>query len=185
MENTLSSLRLRDFLADESKPHQFKPNLKIKGADCKALVPVFAQLSQELCDNSEYDLHVFTLFQQMAQFVNLLDTAPMMPEPHQIELAQQSMAGFLKTVEWLRGQHADDPLLWSMQYKHHNAWHLAEGFKFMNPKFNWCFKAEDFVGRVATIGHSVVHGSKATVVNLKLFEKYRFLLHLKVMQLSG
>lgn len=52
----------------------------------------------------------------------------------------------------------------------------------MNPRFNWCFKGEDFVGIVAKMCHSVAHGCKSTAVVFKLFEKYRYQLTLKFLQ---
>ena len=68
VSNTLSSLHIKDFIADLDKPHQCKPSLKVKGAHCKALVPVFAQLSKELSDNSEVDVKIMDMFHHTHSF---------------------------------------------------------------------------------------------------------------------
>jgi hypothetical protein len=185
VEHTLSSLGLKDFIADVDKPHQCKPSLKIKGANCKALVPVFAKLSAELCDGSETDLKIKEMFHHMSVFTILLDTSPMIPGLEQVSQAKDSMAGFLKAFEWLHKGKDPESFHWVLQYKHHNAWHLAESFQYMNPRFNWCFKGEDFVGIVAKMCHSVAHGCKSIAVAFKLFEKYRYQLTLKFMQVCG
>jgi hypothetical protein len=184
VENTLSSLSLKDFLVDVDKPHQCKPSLKVKGANCKGLVHVFAVLSKELSDNSATDLKISEMFHHRSVFTKLLDTCPMFPSPDQAAAAETSMAVFLQNFYWLHRAKEPDSLQWNLQYKHHNAWHLTESFRFMNPRFNWCFKGEDFVGSVAQMCHSVVHGSKSTAVSLKLFEKYRYQLTLKLIKLN-
>jgi len=184
VSNTLSSLHLKDFIADLDKPHQCRPSLKVKGANCKALVPVFAQLSEELSDNSEVDLKLKEMFHHMHSFTQLLDTCAMFPTTGQTEQTKVSTSTFLSNAKRLNTRCAAESLQWSLQYKHHNAWNLAEGFQYMNPRFNWCFKGEDLVGIISKMCHSVVHGCKATNVNLKLFEKYRYQLCMKFTNLE-
>ncbi len=179
VSNTLTSLHLKDVIGDVAKPHASKPSLRIKGANCKGLVQVFVALAKELNSGSDTDQHILAMFQGIGTFTDLLDTCPMFPSVAEAEQAIESMAAFLKNFQWL-GRNCDDEMLWVMQYKHHTAWHLAQGFRYMNPRWSWCFKGEDLVGKISRLGASVVHGCKATGVSYKLFEKYRFLLHLKL-----
>ena len=64
--------------------------------------------------------------------------------------------------------------------KFHTFLHLIQGAKFLNPRFHWCFRSEDFVGKVAKVGHSVSMGTKSTRLSLKVTQKYVFLLHLRL-----
>ena len=74
---------------------------------------------------------------------------------------------------------ANDDMNWHVVSKHHMAFHMSESFRLLNCKFNWCFKSEDFVGRVALMGHSASFGVKSTALTLKLMEKYRLLMYIK------
>ena len=64
--------------------------------------------------------------------------------------------------------------------KRHTFYHLVQNSKFLNPRFHWCFKSEDFVGRISRLTHSVSMGVKATRLSLKVAPKYRVLLHLRL-----
>lgn len=118
VQNCLSSLSLKDFIYDLDKPHQRKPSLKIKGANCKALVHVFAQLSTDLCDGSESDLKIKEMFHNMSMFTRLLDTSPMIPGSDQANMARASTAGFLQSFEWLHKRKDPESIHWVLQYKH-------------------------------------------------------------------
>ena len=90
------------------------------------------------------------------------------------------MQQFLFHYKSLRMQsEADDMLNWHLVFKHHMAMHLSQSFKFMNCKFNWCFKSEDFVGRISVMAHSCCFGVKTTAITAKLMEKYRLLMYIK------
>ena len=69
--------------------------------------------------------------------------------------------------------------LFHTMHKHHTFLHLIQNAKFLNPRFHWCFKSEDFVGRMSRLGHSVSMGVRATRLCSKLALKYKLLLHLR------
>ena len=57
--------------------------------------------------------------------------------------------------------------------------------KFQNPRTQWTYKNEDFVGRLARIAHSCCHGTKGIKVAKSLHDKYRAMLHLRLTQYFG
>ena len=152
--------------------------MKLKAGECKHLVQVFEVLARELNTGSEYDQKMETMFSNISKFCNLMGMAGMFPAPSQAKQALDSMAGFLQRYEALKTLEPDENM-WHVVSKHHMAGHLAESFKFMNPKYNWCFKTEDLVGKISVLAHSCTFGTKNTKVSVKLMQKYRHLVHIK------
>ena len=58
-------------------------------------------------------------------------------------------------------------------HKHHMFVHLIQEAKYLNPRFHWCFKAEDYVGHLAKLTHSVSMGVRSTRLSQKLAAKYQ------------
>ena len=54
----------------------------------------------------------------------------------------------------------------------------------LNPRACWNFRSEDFVGRISTLGASVVHGVKSTRLCGKISNKYKALLRLQLHRLG-
>ena len=50
--------------------------------------------------------------------------------------------------------------------------------EFLNTKITWCFKSEDYVGKISRIGHSVAMGVRSTKLSEKVMAKYILMLHL-------
>ena len=90
-------------------------------------------------------------------------------------LAQDAM----KEYQWLNAWSANcGRSSFHIVIKHHAFLHLAKDAWYLNPRVFWCFKAEDYVGHISTVTHSVSMGVKATKISQKLAIKYRILLHL-------
>ena len=68
--------------------------------------------------------------------------------------------------------------LFHIVMKHHTLLHLIENARLLSPKVTWCFKAEDYVGTISHIGHSVAMGVRSTKLSEKIMAKYRLMLHL-------
>ena len=69
-------------------------------------------------------------------------------------------------------------MLFHIVMKHHTMLHLVENAWFLNPRVTWCFKSEDYVGKISHIGHSVSMGVRSTRLSEKLIAKYILMLHL-------
>ena len=92
----------------------------------------------------------------------------------------QLIDDFLKDVLWLSAwAEQEGRLCYHYTIKFHMLQHLALAAKYINPRFYWCFKAEDYVGKLAVMAHSVSMGVKSTRLAIKLCEKYREFLHFR------
>ena len=150
----MNHLKLSMF-CDESRPQQSHPMLRAKGAECKHLVPVVAHICRELSNGSEEDTHRSDLLTALADFGDLMDSSPMVPSAEVSSTATELMRSALQNADWLQ-QHAlaTGTPLWHIVFKHHFAEHLAGSFVYLNPKYGWCFKMEDYVGRISILAHS-------------------------------
>lgn len=52
--------------------------------------------------------------------------------------------------------------------------------KWLNPRFAWCFKSEDYVGRISHLAHSVSMGVRSTKLRAKVANKYRYTLYFRI-----
>jgi hypothetical protein len=175
----LSGLRLT-MICDPDKPFQDWPSLKGKGSELKHLVPVILDIAIARSNGSDYDLHAIGAFTALTMFSQLIDDSDMVPTPEIAETARHLMQQFLLHNQWLnRFCIGKGVKKWHVVYKHHMAKHLAYNFQFLSPRFSWCFKAEDFVGRMSRLAHSCTFGVRTSRLTLKFMAKYRLMLHVR------
>ena len=114
----------------------------------------------------------------LEKLVALWDAASTFLTSSEVEKAMDLGKDFLLAYKWL---HA-----WSLEKgrnsftivnKFHTFIHMWMGCKFMNPKKQWCFKAEDYVGHISKMAHSISFGVRSTRISNKLCPKYRVLQH--------
>ena len=70
--------------------------------------------------------------------------------------------------------------LFNVTHKFHSMMHLIKNAQFLNFRIHHNFRAEDFVGQVSILTHSVSFGVKSVRVCAKVAIKYRILLHLQL-----
>ena len=75
---------------------------------------------------------------------------------------------------------ANERYLFHITIKFHMLWHLVEDSKYLNPRCYWCFRGEDYVGKISDLTASVAMGVKSTRLTGKLCDKYRHWLHLRL-----
>ena len=69
---------------------------------------------------------------------------------------------------------------WHLVFKHHMFEHMAQQCQWLNPRYTWTFKSEDYVGRISKLAHACTYGVQPSELPKKIFEKYRIMLHLKL-----
>ena len=52
-------------------------------------------------------------------------------------------------------------------------WHLAVSAKWMNPKFQWCYMAEDFMRVMVKVSFAALLGSPTLLLSAKAIERWR------------
>ena len=64
--------------------------------------------------------------------------------------------------------------------KLHTFWHMSCWAKYLNPRYTWCFRSEDYVGKISKLAFSVAHGNSSIRMSRRILGKYRHLLHLRL-----
>ena len=86
---------------------------------------------------------------------------------------------FLLSYKWLNSWSLEkDRNSFAIVIKHHTFIHLLLNSKYMNPRRQWCFRGEDFVGHVSKMAHSISFGVSSTKISTKLCPKSRIFFHL-------
>ena len=71
-------------------------------------------------------------------------------------------------------------MLFSLTPKFHFLSHLADQAGHEHPRLYWNYQGETFVGRLASIAHQCSPGKPIHDVTLKLCDRYRIALHLRL-----
>jgi hypothetical protein len=175
----LTNLRLSMFTT-EDKHWQSEPFLKVKGSEARHLLPCLTEISKERNTGLEHEERLQAAFEAIDSFVRLLDRAGNHLSPSEALLGQELVVSFVEHSQWLeQWALGEGRLEFHMVPKYHMLVHLAESARYLNPKLQWCFKSEDFVGKVAKLGHSISMGVASQRISLKLVAKYRIWLHLR------
>ena len=174
----LSNLQLSMF----TNPHAAHAFLDASGAECKHLGPALLAVCKSVLDPGlQADAWIVGALESMCGVVALLDSCDMYLSEAEyaqcLVLAESFLDNYDNLNKWAleKGR-----VLFHITIKFHTFWHLIQNAKYLNPRYHWCFKSEDFVGKVAKVGHSVSMGTKSTKLSLKVLQKYVFLLHLRL-----
>ena len=182
VENKLPLLKATMFI-NTDRPHQEKPFLKVKAGECKSLVHVFAHLAVDFHTGDDISNAILALCESMAEFTDLMDSSSRHPTDAECARAKEIMSSFMAQYKFLQ-LHRPTDFMWHTVIKFHTAKHLAASFKLGNPKFSWCFKSEDYCGRIARLAHSCSFGCKALALATKIAEKYRLMMFIRQWQFN-
>ena len=134
-----------------------------------------------MLDNGD-PLHqcIVSCLQSFTFLVDLWDKASIVLSPAEYGEALAKAESFLQDYAWLNKWSLEKSRLsFHIVIKAHTFYHLVQNSQFLNPRFHWCFKSEDFVGKISHLANSVSNGVRSTRLSLKVSPKYRILLHLR------
>jgi hypothetical protein len=176
----LTNLKLSMF-TNIDRPHSQHPMLNAKGAECKHLAPALLHVCKLLLDKGDaLERHIVQGLEGLVELVEIFDLAGPYLSESEYRKALQKANQFLNSYDWLNKWALEQGRLsFHIVVKHHTFIHLVENAKYLNPRFHWCFKSEDFVGKMSRIGGSVAMGVRSTKLSLKLVPKYELLLHFR------
>ena len=181
----LSNLRLSMF-TDERKPHAAPAFLNCKGGEAKHLAPALLEvikkvLAKEGAVEHAAERAMVSALQKACNLVALWDNADMFLTEEEFATSMRLCDDFLTLYDLLNTWAlAKGRNLFHIVMKHHTFLHLVENSFFLNPRCHWCFKSEDFVGRLSTLAFSVSMGTSSCRLSLKVGPKYRLMLHLRL-----
>ena len=162
VRHRISQLQL-SMICNPSAPHQSYPYLRAKGAETRGLLPVMVELAKDERYNTRdlYGQHMQACLQGYLDFDQCIEAADTIPTDEQALEAKRCMTKALIHNAWLNQWAVQNTrMLWHLVPKHHWARWMAEHTRWLNPTAVWTFKAEDYVGRIATIAHSCTFGTK-------------------------
>ena len=145
------------------------------------LLPAFTPVIQRLFEDTmeECEQHMILVATSLEKLVKVWDDAGTFLTSPQYQKGLKLAGDFLTSYAWLNQWSLEkDRMSFHIVPKHHSFIHLVWNSKFLNPRIQWCFKAEDFVGQVSRLTHSVSMGVSSTRLSLKVAPKYRILVHL-------
>ena len=176
----LTNLTLSMIVGSEKYPNKNVPVFKAKAAETRHLIPVLAMIAGELNDGSPHCLNRLATLQHAVQMQKAVDQQPMFMSAASQRFLVHHSKNFLVHYTVLRQWAKDTGFLgYHVVPKFHmGGVHLPLQCAFINPRFVWTYKAEDWVGRVSMIAHSASFGTGSHKLSYKLVEKYQFLLFL-------
>lgn len=179
-KNRLTNLRLSMF-TDAQKPWKKHPSLDIKAGEAKHLLPAMVPVIEKVFSGTleECEQHMLTAATSLKKLVGIWDNADVFLSPAEHHQSLDLAGEFLRKYDWLNKWSLEkDRMSFHIVPKHHSFIHMVWGSKHLNPRAQWCFKAEDFVGQISRLTSSVSMGVSSTRLSLKVAPKYRILVHL-------
>ena len=176
----VTNLNLKMF-TNPANPHTDWAFLKLKGAETKHLLKPLASIAETTCSDSEVDRRIASCLKAMDRLVDIMDEAGLFFTEQ--EHAEFKAAGihFFGHYSWLNSWAvANDRYLFHITIKFHMLWHLIQDAKHLNPRCYWCFRGEDYVGKISNLTASVAMGVISTRLTGPLSHKYRHWLHLRL-----
>ena len=177
----LTNLKLTMFTSPKS-PQSDLPCLSCKGSEAKHFAPALLAVCKAILDKGDaVDRHIVEALESICSLSELFDTAAMFLTPHEHAEALEKAETFLDSYDWLsQWALAKERKLFRVRMKFHTFQHLVENSRFLNPRFHWNFKSEDFVGKISILAHSVTSGVSTIRLGIKVCPKYKLLLHLRL-----
>ena len=176
----ITNLKLSMFTSPD-KPWANQPFLKLKAAETKHLLKPLARIAALRPPNDEVDARIAEAFRNIDTVVDILDVADTFLTPQQHQDLKTATVLFLGNYQWLHDWSArEDGSYFNITIKFHMFHHLVLNAKHLNPRAYWCFKGEDYVGRVSHLAASVSFGVRVTRLWLKIADKYRHWFHLRL-----
>ena len=115
------------------------------------------------------------------RLIDIIDDAGMFLTSAEHSELTVALGHFNGHYAWLnKWAEAQDKLLFNITIKFHMNVHLVASAQFLNPRYFWCFRGEDYVGKVSALAASVSMGVGIIALSQKVVMKYRHWLHLRL-----
>ena len=181
VSSRLSNLRL-SMICTVGKPHKNYPCLEAKAAETKHLLPcLLLVLKKALPEDQPIHKIMIECLDLFIQLIEHFDSIDLFPTPLEhakaTDLAKRFFGTYQDLHEWALSKGRK---LFNITSKFHSCQHMFQNSKFLNFRIHQNFRAEDFVGQLSGLAHSVSFGVSAPKLSKKISEKYLALLHLQL-----
>ena len=181
VSSRLNNLRL-SMITEPDKPHKGYPVLEAKAAEVKHFLPCLQRILADVLDDDDaVHVQMMDCLKAFNELVALFDSIGAFPTPGEFDRAENLAKRFFDQYSDLHDWAlTKGRKLFNKTFKTHTMHHMIRNSKYLNFRLHQNYRAEDFVGQISVIGHSISFGNKATRVCQKLSQKYLVLLHLQL-----
>ena len=148
-------------------------SLWAKAAESRELL-VAMVLILERCDSgSDRDGHRLAAAKALQGMYHIFAMAPMFLSEAESTAALESVNTYYEHHTWLlHNALANNRLLYNVVPKTHYLWHIAFLSRWMNPRYLWCYDAEDFMHVIVATSKACIAGSPMMIVGNKVMENF-------------
>jgi hypothetical protein len=144
------------------------------------MVPGILRCVKKWDDGSDSAKHQILLMEGLNCMYDSVHDSGITMTPAQALEFQKATQKFVMEYTWLANfAMREGKNMYSVVPKHHYAVHLSQQSDFINPRFTWCYKGEDFVGKLSRLAHVCLYGTPCFNVAGTLCERYPVAIHLK------
>ena len=138
-------------------------------------MPVVYKLCLEYEDGTDFKRMRSMMLGHLCTYYDCMDTSGMYMTKECADTLQHSVEHALIFYHALSSYatHSEKKYKWSIVNKHHMWWHIAEGARFLNPRWSWCYMGEDFMRHITRIATTTMMGSGILSLSQKLCERWR------------
>ena len=155
---------------DANKPWATTASLHIKAGEAKHLLPALVPILEKIFAGTmkEEESKMIHAASSLEKLVKLWDIAGEFLTPAEFATAMALGKEYLLTYKWLHSWSLEkDRNSFAIVAKHRTFIHLVMNCKFGNPKRQWCFRGEDYVGHISKMCHNISFGVSSTKLTTK------------------
>lgn len=150
---------------------------RCKAAELRSLVPVMRQLCQELSTGSVRDTLRVKAYESLESAYQVVLHGPLFLKPDDVLELRRACVSFLELYHTLCSlAWEEDKALYNVVFKHHAFFHACDRAQWGNPRWTWCYKFEDFMGKMVVAASSCSHGTSPELLGGKVLQNYRLAL---------
>ena len=164
---------------DPKAPWSAYPNLSgLKAAESKSLLRAMALFCRDF-QATPQGKHRKLALQYLVQFYDICEAQGWHLSQSCCQELLEATDRHLLHYSWLAKDAASrGHLLWSVVPKHHFFPHLALGAQHENPRLNWTYSGESFVGEVSRLAFMALPGKPVHELSHFLLDRWRIGLHI-------
>ena len=107
-----------------------------------------------------------------------LDRVDMTPSDDEADNLKMYVSTFLTQYSWpAQDAWSRRENVWSEVPKFHMLYHWMQQGAFMNPRYFWTYRSEDFVGKATTLAMACTKGTSTLKLSLKLAKRFQYAMH--------
>ena len=158
-------------------PHSEYPLMSkaIKAAQQRCLVPVILELMESDYDDGTPERKWRTeCLKYLSKYYEIIEGGGMFLTTAEYEALEKAVEKTLIFYGALASKAmTDSKYKWSTVNKHHFFFHLGRGARWINPRVQWCYMAEDFMRHISKVASAIMVGSNIRIFSKKVSARWR------------